>query len=73
MTKRKIETDERFKRSTDRPCIAIETRGDNQGVYWFKTVLDLATAYDVSSMKVLRSIEDGRPINAYGVYVDYSL
>lgn len=60
-------------RPTDRPCIAIETTGKHPETFWFPTVCDLALCYEVSSMKVLRSIEDGRPINEYGVYVDEAL
>lgn len=55
---------------TDRPCIAIETIGKDPQNYWFPTVVDLALAYNVSSMRVIRAIEDGRPINDMGVYVD---
>ena len=57
----------------DKPCIAIETQGKNPENYWFPTVTDLAICYNVSCMKVLRAIDDGRPINEYGVYVDEAL
>ncbi len=69
---RRVESCEGYAaRPTDRPCIAIETSGRDPRTYWFPSVQDLALAYNVSSMKVLRSIEDGRPIDRYGVYVDY--
>lgn len=53
-----------------KPCIAIETQGKNPQTYWFPSITDLALAYNVYTTVVIRSIEDGRPINSYGVYVD---
>lgn len=61
------------KRLNERPVIAIETQGKNPETYYFSKVADLALCYNVSSMKILRAIEDGRPINEYGVYVDEAL
>lgn len=53
--------------------LAIETQGSNPQTYYFKSVKDMADAYSVSSVMVLRSIQDGRPINNYGVYADEAL
>lgn len=61
---------QKFDRCSDKPCIAIETQGKNPETYWFPRASELALCYNVSTMKVLRAIEDGRPINEYGVYVD---
>lgn len=68
-----VEDKKEIRRLSRKPAIAIETVGTNPETYWFPTVLDLATNYGVSAMKVLRAIEDGRPINARGVYVDEAL
>lgn len=54
-------------------CIVIETQGSNPQTYYFDSVKAVADAYSVTSVMVLRSIQDGRPINRYGVYVDEAL
>ena len=62
-----------IKSLSKRPAIAIETTGKEPETYWFPSVSDLAVNYGVSSMRVIRAIEDGRPINSRGVYVDEAL
>lgn len=58
---------------TPKPCIAIETYGDSPKTYWFPSIKDLADAYFTNATRVKRAIEDGRPINEYGVYVDFAV
>lgn len=62
-----------IKKLSKKPAIAIETTGKEPETYWFPSVTDLAANYGVSSMRVIRAIEDGRPINSWGVYVDEAL